>query len=381
MFDKLNKLLDLFIDMGIPGYDCRILKDGECIYHRMDGYADLEQKLPMTGKERYNIYSFSKAITTVAAMQLWEKGLFDLEDPLSKYLPEFEEMTVRNEDGTLRKAENPILIRHLFSMTAGLHYNTSAPFIEKARQDTDGRCPTRETVKYLATEPLLFEPGTRWNYSFCHDVLAAVIEVIAGMRFSEYLKESIFDPLGMTQTTFLLPESELDTIAPQYRFNKELKIVENCGKAIRSYKLGSEYESGGAGGVSTMEDYLKFLEALRLGKLLKKETLEMMLEDRLDEQTRLTYYHEHHSYGLGTRVPLVGKSFDFGWGSAAGMFHLVDLEHGITAVYMQHLLNSPNASLRKTILGPTITNAVLGEGTVPYPEIDASSQDLISNYL
>lgn len=381
MFDKLNKLLDLFIDMGIPGYDCRILKDGECIYHRMDGYADLEQKLPMTGKERYNIYSFSKAITCAAALKAWEKGLFRLEDRLSDYLPEFSEMTVLSEDGTVRKAQNPILIKHLFAMTAGLHYKTKAEIFEKARQDTDGRCPTRETVKYLATEPLLFEPGTRWNYSFCHDVLAAVIEVVTGQRFNDYLKEHIFAPLGMIQTTFLLPADELDTITPQYRFNKETKKAVDCGKEIRLYKFGSEYESGGAGGISTMEDYLKFLEALRKGEVLKPETMELMLRDQLNEDARKNYWYPCHSYGLGTRVPLAGKSNDYGWGSASGMLHLVVPEHGITAVYMQHLLVSPNTTLRKTILVPTIVNAVLGEGTVPYPEIDESSQELLSNYL
>lgn len=381
MFEKLNKLLDLFIEMGVPGYDCRILKDGECIYHRMDGYADLEQKLPMTGKERFNIYSFSKAITCAAALKAWEKGLFRLEDRLSDYLPEFAEMNVLQEDGTLKKAQNPILIKHLFTMTAGLHYKTNAEIFEKARQDTDGRCPTRETMKYLAKEPLLFEPGTQWNYSFCHDVLAAVVEVVTGQRFNDYLKEQIFAPLGMTQTTFLLPAEELDTVAPQYRFNKETKKPWDCGQEIRLYKLGTEYESGGAGGVSTMEDYLKFLEALRKGEVLKPETMELMLRDYLNEDTRPTYWYSTHGYGLGTRVPLDGKSNDFGWGSASGMYHLVVPAHGITAVYMQHLMGSPNTSLRRSILGPTIVNAVLGEGTVPYPEIDASSQELLSNYL
>lgn len=381
MFTQLNKLLDLYLEMGIPGYDCRILKDGKCIYHRMGGYADLEQKLPVTGKERYNIYSFSKAITTTAAMQLWEKGLFDLEDPLSKYLPEFAEMTVLNEDGTVHKAKNPILIRHLFTMTAGLHYNTKSPVFEEAYQATDGRCPTRETMKYLAKDPLRFEPGTGWHYSLAHDVLAAVIEVITGKRFGEYLKENIFDPMGMTRTTFLLPEEELETVAPQYRFNADLQKAEDCGKPIQFYKLGSEYESGGAGGVSTMEDYLKFLEGLRLGKLLKRETLEFMLRDRLDDQTRSDYWYTTHGYGLGTRGPLEGESFDFGWGSASGMFHLVDLEHGITAVYMQHLMNSPNGILRRKVIGPTITNAVLGPGTVSVPELDDETADLLSQYL
>ncbi len=382
MVQKLDALLDAFLKMGVPGYDCRILKDGKCIYHRMGGYADLENKLPMTGNERYNIYSFTKAITCTAALQLWEKGAFQLDDRLCDYLPEFTEMTVLCEDGTVKPAQNPILIRHLFTMTAGLHYSTKAEIFETARQETEGRCPTRETMRYLAKEPLLFEPGSRYHYSFCHDVLAALIEVLTGQRYGEYLKEHIFVPLGMNCTTLLLPTEELDTITPQYRFNNETGKAENCGKEISSYKLGSEYESGGAGGISTAEDYLKLLEALRVGDvILKKETVDMMQTDQLNDQSRTTFWYTTHGYGLGTRAPLEGKSTDFGWGSASGMFHLVDRKNGISAVYMQHLLSSPNGMLRRLVLGPNIINAALGYEAIQAPPLDDASAELLSKYL
>lgn len=358
MYNKLNSMLDHFLEMGVPGYDCLILKDGKEIYRRLGGYADPDNKLPMTGKERYNIYSFSKAITCTAAMQLWEKGLFDLEDPLYKYLPEYAEMTVLQEDGSLKKAENTILIRHLFTMSAGLSYNVD--FAAKVREEKGEDCTTREMIRSLAEVPLRFEPGTRYLYSLCHDVLAAVIEVITGQKFGAYCKEHIFDPLGLEKTTFMLPDDELDTITPQFRFNNETKKAEQCGKQIQKYKLSSAYESGGAGGISTIEEYAKILEGVRTGVLLKKETLAFMQEDRLTEETRPYYWYTTHGYGLGTRVPIKGKSYDFGWGSAAGMFHLVDVEHGIVAVYCQHVLGSPNTIFRKTVLGPTITNAVLG---------------------
>ena len=122
MFEKTKKLCDSFLEMGVPGFDLAVYKDGECVLRYMGGYSDLENKIPMKGNERYNIYSCSKPINCVAAMQLWEKGLFSLDDKLSDYMPEFNEMSVRVEGG-IKKAERPILIKHLFEMTVGFDYN------------------------------------------------------------------------------------------------------------------------------------------------------------------------------------------------------------------------------------------------------------------
>ena len=158
MFEKLKAFTDSFLDMGLVGFDLSVYKDGSPVLRHMNGYSDLENKIPVNGKERYNIYSCSKVLTCVALMQLWEKGLFSLEDRLADYMPEFAEMTVKTEDG-VRKAEKPILIKHLFEMTAGFSYNGLSENMMLARKETGGRCPTRETMKYLAKDPLLFEPG------------------------------------------------------------------------------------------------------------------------------------------------------------------------------------------------------------------------------
>ena len=164
MFEKTKAFCETFPGMGVPGYDLAVYKDGECILRTMGGYADLENRVPVKGSEVYNIYSCSKPITCAAAMQLWEKGLYALDDRLSDYMPEFAEMTVRTEDG-VRKAEKPILVRHLFEMTAGFDYNTASPSVKEAQAATGGRCPTRETMRWIAKEPLCFEPGAQWNYS------------------------------------------------------------------------------------------------------------------------------------------------------------------------------------------------------------------------
>ncbi|MBQ8302628.1 MAG: beta-lactamase family protein [Clostridia bacterium] len=349
MFEMTKKFCDSFLERGLPGFDLAVYHKGECILRYMNGYSDSENRIEMNGKERYNIYSCSKPITCTAAMQLWEKGLFSLEDRLSDYLPEFERMTVKCEGG-VREAKNPILIKHLFEMTAGFSYNCSSPNLLLARAQTGMRSPTREAMKYLAKEPLEFEPGDRWNYSLCHDVLAAVVEVISGQKFEDYVKENIFIPLEMLDSTFMLADEELDSIAEQYRFEGGRAV--NVGKRITTYKLGSEYASGGAGCISTVDDYMKFLEALRIGdKVLKRETIAFMATPRLSKEQEMTYWSKDtHGYGLGIRCPRGDERYtDFGWGGAACAHLTVDPENELSIYFGAHLLSSPVQGLRSMI--------------------------------
>ena len=349
MFEKTKSFCNSFIQMGVPCFDLAVYKDGECVLRHMGGYTDVEHKTPVKGDERYYIYSCSKPITCVAAMQLWEKGLFSLDDKLSDYMPEFAEMTV-NKNGAITKAENPIQIKHLFEMTAGFSYDLNSPQLNLCRKETENRCPTREVVKYLAKEPLIFEPGERYNYSLCHDVLAALVEVISGQKFEEYVKQNIFVPLNMNYSTFILENNEKDTLCKLYQFGTEKSLTDLNKK--NWYAIGSEYASGGAGCVSTVDDYIKFLEALRKSdKIIKTETLKLMTTNRLTkEQAQDFGFKNTHGYGLGLRTPLDGGIFtDFGWGGAAGAYLAVDIENGISIYHAQHLLNSPNQALRNNI--------------------------------
>ena len=345
MFENLNRICDICLKSGLHGYDLVVYKDGECIYRKFDGLSDIENNIPMNGKEKYNIYSCSKPITCTAALQLWEKGKFSLEDKLCDYMPEFAEMTVKTKDG-IKKAQKPILIKHLFEMTAGFSYDVSSPSLMKCREETNGKCPTREAMKYLAKEPLLFEPGERWEYSLCHDVLAALVEVVSGERFELYVKKNIFDKLGMKDSTFILSDSELDTITPQYRYVDGTH--KNVGKNIVAYKIGSEYASGGAGCISTVDDYIKFLEGLRTGVLLKTETVKLMTTPRLNEQQRKTFWSdENYGYGLGVRCDKGVEGYsDFGWGGAAGAFLAIDEKTGLSLYFGTHLLSSPAQGIR-----------------------------------
>lgn len=352
MLKKLDELIDKFVGMGIPSIDILVLHHGEEIYRRMEGYSDPERTKPINGTERYNIYSCSKPITVTAAMQLWEKGSFSLDDKLSDYMPEFAGVKVL-ENGMLREPKRQIVIRDLFTMSAGFTYDLwSTENMKLVRRETGGRCPTRETMKYIARDPLIFDPGERYNYSLCHDIIAALVEVIAGESFGEYVKRNIFDPLGMNSSTFLPSDEEINALSAQYSYNNETKTYDYIG-GKNGYRIGSEYESGGAGCVTTVNDYIKFLEGWRTDRLLKPETLELMTTNQLDDTKRTKQYGvSGYGYGLGLRCKYAADKTDFGWGGAAGAFLACDKVNDFTVFHVQQVLNSPNQSLR--ILIPSL---------------------------
>ncbi len=361
MFEQTKALCDHFLELGIPGFDLMVCHNGECVFRYMRGTNDAERKTPVNGKEKYHIYSCSKPITCVAAMQLWEKGMFDLEDKLSDYMPAFRDMTVETPEG-LKKAKNPILIRHLFQMTSGMSYQLRTPqMLEYYETNTNG-CPTVETVNRLAKNPLEFEPGEGWKYSLSHDVLAALVEVLSGEKFELYVKKHIFDPLGMTHSDFLHDMNDWEGFACKFHRVAETGAIEPY--YANSYRPGPGYASGGAGCTSTVEDYMKFLEALRVGDvILKKETIAMMATDLLTEKQRemYTYGTEAIGYGLGLRAPR-GKSYhtEFGWAGACGAYCSVDPVNNITFYYSQHVNNNPNRHLRR-YLYTAIRGDILGE--------------------
>ena len=175
------------------------------------------------------------------------------------------DMMVRQTDESgqvvLKKAEKEMTIRDLFTMTAGLTYELNTPSIRAVREHSQGRSPTRDVVRAIAADPLVFEPGTHFNYSLCHDVLGALIEVVSGKRFGKYLEEFIFQPLGMKDTGFSLTDARKERMATQYNFD------DATGKALRVamanvYVVGSEFESGGAGLISSVDDYMRFADTL-----------------------------------------------------------------------------------------------------------------------
>ena len=263
-FEPLTQFLDSLIPYGVPGADMLIMQNHRPLYRHRAGWRDREAQEPIRGDELYFLYSCSKVATVVAAMQLLEKGKFLLTDPLCEYMPEWRDVLVRDADGGAHRAQNPILIRHLFSMTAGLDYEMDRPAIRRVREETAGACPTRAIARALSEKPLSFEPGAHWQYSLCHDVLAALVEVVSGEKFSDYVTGHIFRPLGMTRTCYHLQPGMEKDLAAQYRYNDEKRLAERIAPN-NSYEFGPEYDSGGAGVISCVDDYIRLADALACG--------------------------------------------------------------------------------------------------------------------
>ena len=364
-FEYMKNFMNSLTEWIIPGNSVVIYKDGKKVFEYSSGYSDLEKKIKKTGEEQLYIYSCSKVATVTAALQLYEQGKFLLSDPLYEYLPEFKKMYVKDGD-RIKAAENPITIRDLFTMTAGLSYATNTPAFEKARKLTDGKMDTRTVIKCLAEEPLLFEPGARWNYSLCHDALAVLAEVVSGMRFSEYMKKYIFEPLDMNNSYYHTPNDVI--ISPQYIYEIQdtKNIVElqqkehTSGVVKRAYGnelvFGDNYDSGGAGIITTVDDYAKFAAALansgtglNNNRILSSATVKLMKTNQLNEAQRKTMNWRRlrgYGYGLGVRT-LIDKAEsgsnssigEIGWGGAAGATIIADTEEKVALFYAHHMLN------------------------------------------
>lgn len=341
-FVSLDRLLEEFHSRGVPGIDCAVYHHGHCVYRRQVGWRDVERQCPMDGSELLFLYSCSKPITCVAALQLVEHGVLELDAPLWKYMPEFRDMTVQEED-CIVPAKGPILVRHLMSMSAGFTYRLDLSCYPSFQKETHGRCPTAQLARFLSQEPLAFQPGSRWEYSVCHDVLAALVEQVSGQRFSDYVDTHIFQPLGMTRSTFCLSAPDPEQIASQYTWKGE---AVPCEKSLQFFAFGTEYESGGAGCISCVDDMMLFAEALRTGGfILKPETIRLLATDQttqLDRRVFDSWGLTDYGYGLGVRCPRAGgNATDFGWDGAAGSFLAIDQENELTFFYAQHMLGTP----------------------------------------
>lgn len=354
--DFLNRAIERY---RIPGMDLSVYHNHQEIFRFCAGCGDVENNVPITENTLYNIYSNTKVITCVAAMQLYEKGEFLLEDPLHMFFPEFRHMQVRTPEGGVADAKNIITIRDLFRMTAGIgdggdYQDVGAKFY----METGGACPGSELPKYLAQVPLLFEPGTQYRYGICHEMLAALIEKITGKTFGQYLKENIFAPLGMDNTAFSLDGCRSKALANQYRYAGEDQPLENKGPAnILIPPILKESASGGL--ISSVDDYMKFQEALcREDVLLSKRTTDLMRLDQLSGSMRDGYGYTNigMGYGLGVRTIInqaqCGIPIGFGpygWGGAAGTYGSIDPENRLTFFYAQHYFGPDDLRLHNTL--------------------------------
>jgi CubicO group peptidase (beta-lactamase class C family) len=346
---KLEAVLNQAIKDGyIPGGNLLVLKDGQEVAYCEAGYADLERKISVRKDTIYRMYSLSKPVTGVAVMILMERGLIDLTDPVSKFLPGFANQKVATDSGTI-PVKREMVIKDLLSMTSGLPYPDSShqagreadevfrKIVENLDQDT--ALTTQEIANQLGQCSLHFQPGEHWMYGTSADILGAIVEVVSGMKYSGFLKKEIFEPLQMKDTAFYVPEDKQDRFAKLY-INVDGTFVEHP-----TYNLGIQYpmknppafESGGAGLASTIEDYSRFASMLlNHGELdgvriLSPKTVEFFTKGELlpwqQEDMRTWEMLAGYTYGNLMRVmknPGVafvnGSIGEYGWDGWLGTY-------------------------------------------------------------
>ena len=370
-FENLKKCMDeLVAHEHRPSVDVLVYRNHELLFRYFTGVKDAELGGEIKGDEYYFIYSMTKMITCCCALKLFEQGKYQLDDEVSKYLPEYAKMKITQDALNTENAKKiasgqslgenvdaqddgyaktPITIRHLFTMTAGLDYNLFDASIKNSI--AEGKISTRDLVRAMSDKTLGFEPGTRFRYSLCHDVLGALIEVWSGEKFGDYLKKNLFDPLGMKNTFFGLPKdmSKMPSLYSKYENQSFKKQELTC-----VYTLSPEYESGGAGLTSTTEDYALFLDMVACGgvgktgnRILNEETIKLWGTNQLSGEAADDFdkMRQGYGYGLGVRVHMdptrsgtISPVGEFGWDGAAGAFSMVDPVNNISLTYFQSVL-------------------------------------------
>ncbi len=352
-------------DKRIAGAVTLVIRRGHVAWFKAQGMSDREAVKPMPTDAMFRICSMTKPVTSVAVMMLYEEGKFLLDDPVSKYLPEFKDAKVyvkpASGDPYTIPASKPITIRDLLRHTSGLTYNWNAdlgPMYEKANVASgllqyDGTIA--DSVKHLAGLPLLFNPGDRWEYSLGVDVLGRLVEVASGKPLDEFFRTRIFEPLGMKDSYFYPPDNKLDRLATAYTYyaNKGLnRFPDTPIREDGSFVYSADYPSkgpkklfsGGAGLVSTAMDYARFCQMMldegKVGntRLLSRKSIELMTHDQLGKIS------SDEAFGLGfgvdgIKAPLseLGTPGSYNWGGFFYTGFSIDPKEQMIVVFMAQL--------------------------------------------
>lgn len=348
---------------AIMGASLCVIHNGDEVYRKEFGMADKEKNIPMTRDSIFRCYSMTKPVTSAAVMTLVEKGKLALSDAASTYLPGFRNQKVLTENG-LVPVKREVTIQDLMDMTAGVTYpDASFPageymqkMIDTYYADIEKGKPTTtyDLANLIGQQPLEFQPGEGWRYSFCADVLGAIIEVITGMKFSDYLKETIFQPLGMVDTDFYVPEEKQNRFMQNYEYKEDTGKLEPCtwqhlGLSYMHLKQPA-FESGGAGLVSTVDDYSRFTQMmLHHGtyhgvRILGRKSIEYMTRNNLTEQQAKMYdWDSLYGYGYGNLMRQMtdvhasgglGSVGEFGWDGWLGSYVAMDPVEDLTIIYV-----------------------------------------------
>ena len=370
--EHIRPVMQGYVDDGrIAGILTVVARRAKIVHFETVGMRDVENNKPIEADTIFRIHSMSKPITSVAVMMLYEEGHFQLDTPVSDFIPEFKDMEVYNEDQTeILNAKKEITIKHLLTHTAGLIYGWGGEALDKRYQKANlfqPGTPLADTVKKLSDLPLAHEPGDRWTYGVSTDVLGYLVEVVSGMPFEEFLQTRLFGPLGMIDTAFSVPIEKLDRFAALYQLNKEGQMKGDKEKAkkmkgdkdakVRLERVEKDprlennevrfFPGGGGALVSTAPDYIRFCQMLLNGgelegvRILKKETVELM-----------RYPHHDGWFGLGFAIVNDKESKDsddkepedtpesagsYSWGGAAGTLFWIDPEKELIGLLMTQI--------------------------------------------
>jgi CubicO group peptidase (beta-lactamase class C family) len=361
--DRINTVIREHIAAGrLNGASGLIARNGKVVFRERWGEYKPDTIVRM--------YSMTKAITGVAAMILYEEGKFSLTDPISKYLPEFAKMRVAREtfdaDGKRTyytvPAARPILVLDLFRHTAGFDYtgpkdeNSEPAYQKLGLEGGNGWAPfdLAEAVKRLASAPLNHQPGTTFHYGFSIDVLGRLVEVVSSKRLDEFFEERIFRPLGMKDSAFFVPEEKWSRLAVLYTPRQGGGIERSIASAQDNYKRKPTLLLGGAGSVSTLEDYARFVSMLLNDgeldgvRILGRKSVELMRSDHLGNLARTVGpLQDGYGFGLTFAVNLgpgksanVGSEGEYYWGGAAGTSFWIDPKEHMIGVFLINVLPS-----------------------------------------
>jgi CubicO group peptidase (beta-lactamase class C family) len=381
--DRIDRHFAHYVDTGrLPGWQIAVTRRGEVVHASTYGYRKREDRVPVEPDTLWRIFAMTKPITSVAAMMLWERGLFELTDEISRWIPEFADMTVYIKGSALRPytvpATEPIRIWHLLTHTSGLTYGfLNNSVVDRLYRDEgyDLYPPAGVTLadacEVWARLPLLFEPGTAWGYSVATDVLGRIIELVSGQGLDSFFAERIFDRLGMTDTRWWVEGGDVERLAGLYTPHP----VDNHAAHADDLGLWSrrkpELLSGGSGLISTAADYHRFTQmllnegSLDGERLLSSRTVRFMTRNHLPDGQDLGKLSTSSfaettfdgiGFGLGFAVvedPIPSRVIrsvgEYGWGGAASTGFWVDPSEEITAMFFTQLLPSSIYPIRSQL--------------------------------
>ncbi len=360
--ETMDRLIEKEVAEGrVMGASALVIHKDREIYYNAFGFADGERGLSMKRDTIIRLFSMTKPVTAAAAMILMERGELDLWDPVSAYLPDFHSPRVWSEE---KQGEVPanreITVWDLLNMTSGIAYPDPAhepgrrmgKVLRKLldRREQGETVDTREYARQIATVPLCFQPGEKWMYGYSADILGAVIETVSGRRFGQFLKEELFDPLGMTDTGFFVPEDKLHRFAQYYDWTEQGGLrVHTDSHLGEYYGENVAFESGGAGLVSTLDDYSRFASMLvhkgEYGgkRILGRKTVEFMAQNHLNPAQRESLVWDSvkgFGYGCLMRVLMDrdvaaynGSLGEFGWDGWTGNYVAMDFSEDLVFLY------------------------------------------------